>query len=350
MNRSTVSHLLKKDKPYHPDFDPKAEPLVRASDEGNLKKVRALVKAGVPVNAISHKRWGYYPIHAAAEKGHDTVVSFLLTVGARPDVRTAAEHEQQQNTPMILAAWAGHTKIVQILVEAGADIDAFSLQNNTPLTAAILTGNRTLFDFLIAHGSHPKPAHFRLAVGKGDTALCDWFLKQGFDVNKNEEEESMSLLYKAIGTTTANQMEMVRFLVEHGANVNRPAGSFGEPPLVQAALHGKREIVAFLLERGADPNLPSIHKAYALNYSSRRGDVENVEALVHAGAKINSVDFEKMTPIEWAIQNKDKDMVQLLLKHGAEIPKELMATAVRRFGKQSLSNSQNSAEGCSASR
>jgi ankyrin repeat protein len=254
-------------------------------------------------------------------------------VGAKVNVRTAALYEEKSQSPLLLAARAGHLDAVRVLVDGGADVNAHSLVGNTPLGEAIKGRNREMFDYLYTHGARAEVKDFNLAVGTGDVALVKWFLEHGFQIDQEEYEVGRSQLSHAIAR---EHLELVKFLVEHGANVNRIGIDYLETPLAQAARQEKLEIGKYLLQKGADPNLASPHKVFPLNYVARRGNLEFAELLLLSGAQVDSVDFEDMTPLEWAVENKDKAMVSLLLKHAAKVPKKLVPTIVRRFKKDIL--------------
>ena len=170
-------------------------------------------------------------------------------------------------------------------------------------------------------------------MGVGDKELVQWFLDHGFKLDFEEHEMGRSHLSHAVAR---KNFDMVQFLVKKGADVNRATGDFAEPPLVEACRCGEWKIAEFLLEHGADPALGSIHQAYALNYAARRGGLEAARLLLERGAKVDSVDFENMTPLEWAVEDKNKPMLDLLIRHGATVPKRLVPTIVRRFGKTVL--------------
>jgi ankyrin repeat protein len=324
---------VSKKKPYHPDFDPRAEPLVKACAKGNLKRVRLLVEQGLPVNAVGSADDGYYPLHAAAEAGHDKVIAYLLTVGAKVECRTGAYIEQREETPLLLAARRGQLKSIQALVKGGADINAKTLLNNTALGWAVQMNDYKLFRFLLSNNAKTEPTLLRLAASRGDIKIIKELLTRGLKVQVGGDPKYGSLLYCAIGR---DRIDMVRFLIERGADINQASGPFAATPLIQACSTRKWKIANYLLEKGADPSLGSKHEAYPLNYAVWRGGHETAKRLIKAGAKLDTVDFEGRTPLGWAVESRDRAMLQLLIKHGAQVPKKLIPTITRRFGKDIL--------------
>jgi len=104
----------------------------------------------------------------------------------------------------------------------------------------------------------------------------------------------------------------------------------GETPLMLAVNNKQLEVVRFLLEQGADPNLQNnvgpldYHKwhegiinhepLYSAVYKSTR---EIVELLIEHGAQVNVL-IGSRTPLCMAIQLGSIDIIQLLLTHGAD--------------------------------
>ena len=92
---------------------------------GNLRRARRLVRRGANVNHIDSA--GETPLHGAAAWGRASMVRFLLSVGARHDIVALNTNNM---TPLLWAARA-NLKTVQVLLKAGADINAKDAQGNT---------------------------------------------------------------------------------------------------------------------------------------------------------------------------------------------------------------------------
>jgi hypothetical protein len=91
--------------------------LERAAANGNIDNVKSLLSQGADVNAIDEdSTWEKTALFAAAEAGHNKVVSYLLSKGADVSLANAAE-----TTPLRVAAYKGHAEVIQLLLEAGAN-------------------------------------------------------------------------------------------------------------------------------------------------------------------------------------------------------------------------------------
>ena len=98
-------------------------------------------------------------MHLATDEGHKEVVELLITAGA--DVNAKEKYEK---TPLHHASKAGYYEIVELLIAAGADVNVKNIAGKTPLD---FDGNADLVDGEIAdllrkhgakHGEKPAPA------------------------------------------------------------------------------------------------------------------------------------------------------------------------------------------------
>jgi ankyrin repeat protein len=108
-------------------------PLHRAAFSGDVRKVRRLIAAGVPLDTRSTHPGGCAgatPLHLAVAGGWAVVVELLLDAGAGPAATDDAGY-----TSLHLAAERGELPIVRLLLRAGADVTAL-IGETTPLDLA----------------------------------------------------------------------------------------------------------------------------------------------------------------------------------------------------------------------
>ncbi|KAI1735272.1 hypothetical protein F4680DRAFT_470180 [Xylaria scruposa] len=137
-----------------------------------------------------------------------------------------------------------------------------------------------------------------------------------FDISMNRSLYfNTTAFLLAIETTRA---DIVKLLIERGAEVNKPA-RFGirRTPLQKAAELNNIEIVGLLLEHGAEVNAPPaiFGGATALQFAAIHGNCELAMTLIEHGAQLDlspSKGPHGRWPLEGAAENGRLDMIQLL--------------------------------------
>jgi hypothetical protein len=81
---------------------------------------------------------------------------------------------------------------------------------------------------------------------------------------------------------------------------------------------GKPEMVKFLLDNGAEVNLRDNIGYTALFYAIDNGKAETIKVLIENGADFNHKANDKMTPLNYARKQKKQEIVELLINAGAE--------------------------------
>lgn len=96
--------------------------------------------------------WPADTIHQAAARGDLAAVEALLVDGADPDAR-----DQDDRTPLQMAAHSGHVEVARLLLAAGADPSALdSDHGKAPLHAAAEQGQPEMVRLLLDRGADPN--------------------------------------------------------------------------------------------------------------------------------------------------------------------------------------------------
>src|SRR5687767_12324387 len=104
--------------------------IIKAAKKGDAALVSMLLQRD-PSLKDARDKYGSTPLHCAAWKGHLDVVEVLLTAGA--DVNAVNQNEHWGTTPLHAAAHANQDGIARLLIEHGADVNARDLHEKTPL-------------------------------------------------------------------------------------------------------------------------------------------------------------------------------------------------------------------------
>ena len=284
-----------------------ADLIVRAIQSNSLTRVKSLLDGGtVDINAKDSK--GRTPLYVAAFLNRAKIVQLLLERGADTGIKYSNSN-QEHNTPLLIASVEGYADCVRLLLKYKADIEAVNTNGDTALMLAAEHRNNDCVRLLLEHGAN---VHHRLY--NGNTILIEAMEDTGDEEDDEDDDED--------DNEDGSYITTVRLLLEHGAEVNA-VGQQGEFALRQAAMHTSPACVKMLLDRGADPNMATVKGETALMMAASHdgGNTESVKLLLQHGANANAVDLENgRTALHWAmIGSTDIELVRLLLKHGADI-------------------------------
>ncbi|WP_280420841.1 ankyrin repeat domain-containing protein [Nocardia carnea] len=156
------------------------------------------------------------------------------------------------------------------------------------------------------------------AVWERDPVAVEALLKAGASPEESSEEGTTPLYQAAVNGAT----DLVRLLLAHGADPNRPSAPVEEGlPLCAAACWNHAGVVSALLAAGADPDLPEPPHPQQqgpgtppLLWAAGNGHLETVDLLLAAGADPNIAG----TPLTRAARRGCYGIVRSLLAHGAE--------------------------------
>jgi ankyrin repeat protein len=247
-----------------------ATPLMYAALYGDAAAVRQLIDTGANANASNEV--GATALMWAIDDPDKTLL--LLEHGADPNA-TSAENQ----TPLTIAlASKAPAAVVKVLLEHGANTDVKSSRGRNPFAAA--GDDEAVLRTLVEHGVDVT----RLAAGllravEADCGACiDMLIKP---VGKPAVNSG---LFQAAGSRDAHTMKI---LLDHGADAKFADKGLGLTALMYAAISegAPVENVKTLIERGADVNAKTVDGTTALDFALRQGDSAVVQLLRKAGAK-----------------------------------------------------------------
>lgn len=339
----------------------------------NLEIVRLLLEAGADPN-IGKSQGGYTALMYALFKKQPNleIVRLLLRAGARANT----VENQEGYTPLMYALDTEHPnlEIIRLLLRAGADPNRLIMRRRNGVTWGYLKiGSREeirlkrpvekeLEDLintikqkcerLTASGYEPKdnfddfkntlvgihPDNCRTGIKqtllmdyvgykfRTDVEVMRFLLDAGVNVNLQDEHKTTALMYAIIwGDRNPNNLEIIRFLLEAGTDVNLQ----GQLDKTALMLVGEKEnqdseIVRLLLEAGADLSIRgrshrfsgtrTVLRYFFLEGSNINPDV--VRLLLGARTNIGQQGRALREYLDWG---SEPEIVRLLLEAGVNL-------------------------------
>ena len=265
---------------------------------------------------------GLTPLQYAAREGNIETGEVLLRAGA--DVNAA---EPQHNfTPMLIAIYNGKYDFASVLIERDANVndgslylaielrnmDIYSNRPNPPETDRTLMAT-DIIKKLLARGANPN---------------------QVFD-KKPPQIQTQGTVVVPPGATPfyravkAADLTVMRMLLDTGANANLAIKNGGTPLMLaagggpprsqedevvdKAARADPVEVVRMILDAGADVNASNDQENTALHLAALRGNDKVVQYLISRGAKLDVKNKQGKTPAEVA-PKRTADLIAKLAK------------------------------------
>lgn len=230
-------------------------PLSIASRNGDEHMARLLTSNGA--NPNTRDEVGNTPLHAAAgaNAAPPSMTALLLSAGADPNVRG-----RKGATALWYAALSGRAEVVQLLVDHGANLNVQEeVGHSSPLDSAASLGHIAVVEVLLNAGADVKTTrpfgtalHSAAFSQRADIAAL--LLRYGADVNAVDANDVTPLHLAAAATIGRDQPSgrtaTADLLIAHGARLNAVQCD-RMTPLDAAVYAGDREMAEFLVGRGA---------------------------------------------------------------------------------------------------
>ncbi len=149
---------------------------------------------------------------------------------------------------------------------------------------------------------------FREAALQGELKTVQQAIEQGVNVDAADEDGRTALQLAAYDGHT----DVVRKLLDCDPAVDHLDGA-GRTALMYAASGANHETVQLLLEAGAHPDIIDKEEGFtALMFAAAEGQTEVVRSLLKHDADVTLTDIDGDSALDFATQNRHRDVVELL--------------------------------------
>jgi uncharacterized protein len=290
----------------HTRFD-SLNSLDTAVARGDLEAVKVLIRHGADVNVVADSN--HMPaVVQAAVLGECDIMQLLLDAGA------ALDAELQHKTLVVCCSKLEDSEAVKVVKLLLPHCSSFA-DNNYQL-------GLQLSQLLHAAGADVHTTDLsqngvliHYAATSGNLAVVKWLQSLGLDARALSAE---SQLLPLLSACEHQHLHIVQYLLAlpGAADDIHARTSQGQTPLHYAAAHGADSVVQLLLQRGADVNARDSAGCTPLMDA---GSLAVVKLLLAAGADATAVDGVGMTVLQWqARKGACAGIVCLLLKAGAD--------------------------------
>ncbi|KAJ1478455.1 ankyrin repeat-containing domain protein, partial [Baffinella frigidus] len=209
-----------------------------ACRRGRAEEVQQLILEGADV---SERNYGETVLISAAQYGHYRVVKILLDAGAEVEAVCRGPGSESY-TALRWAVIGGHEKVARILLDAGAEVEECSNDRSTALIDAAERGHVGVAQMLLDAGAdtistgwdNQSGTALHLAAKKRNPAMVMMLLDNGAAVNVKNTQKERPLHLGAQHCASGSNVEVVLILLDAGADI-AAIDSYGQSALARAS-------------------------------------------------------------------------------------------------------------------
>ena len=310
------------------------------SEDTELHDEASLVPADVQLVVVDFVKASLSQVEeldSASTAGHCDKVKALLKLPIHPDCKTEKMLLQSVGvlqpgpTALLLAAEKGHLNVVELLIDAAADVNVGSDDENghTPLLLASQQSHLDVMHLLVQAGAKQDPLKrqsiLHSAAAKGRTEVVMLLLEFGTDPNEIVRGDKTALHFAAAN----GHLKVMKLLLDAGTSTGKE-DMLGHTALHSAAHAGEQAAIEMLLEAAADPLKVTRGDKTALHFASSNGHLKVMKLLLDAGTSTGKEDIVGHTALHLAARAGEQAAVEMLIEAAADPLK------VTRGGKSAL--------------
>jgi len=263
-------------------------------------------------------------------------------------VKRDIDYSLQRDIMFFVISKPENGNIIKELIGKGIEVNIFDEHAKTPLMYACECGNLETVKLLMEASEYViddlnGTTNLMYACKSGAKDVVQYLLEKGAEVNRKNRYQKTALMY----AYQNNDLELMKLLLDNGADPtqkdrykksiiedaskNKRAGTLA---LVSKYLPNIKiklsellrdaenpESVAFLFKNYID--IPEENGRLPLVNLCKSGDFDLAEILIDNGANVNAVDKNYKTPLQYAFEENNRDLMLFLAQNGGD--KEMVA-------------------------
>lgn len=327
-----VNHGAKVDA-RDPQFGQSA--LMIAANEGHADVVNYLLEQGADPNAetmvVGEERW----VRPNSQRGFGFGIGIIR--GGTPADRGRRDPIPGKMTPLLYAARSDHADVAGLLLDAGADINQEEANGIFPLLMAISNNKMATANMLIERGSKINDSDWygRSPLWEAVNVRNLYLDSETFVnyVDRGPVLELIKVLLDKGADVDARTAETPPFRNNYlGVGSLEWVDFTGQTPFLTAALSGDITVMKLLLQHGADPYINTyagtspLMAAAGINWVVAQTFTEGEEHLLEAvklcydlGMDVNQTNSMGLAAIHGAANRGSNDIIRFLVDHGAKL-------------------------------
>jgi ankyrin repeat protein/GTPase SAR1 family protein len=279
------------------------------SMEGHMEVVKVLLKAHAKIDKVTLDRSRSTPLMLAARKGHQNIITHLITCGASVDKK-----DLNNRTALHYASERGNLEMVKLLLNAGAKIDGVDICLPTPLMLATCTNNAAIISYMLNATKQDVSRQTVLCILAGH--LPSGSTSHEVNTTKlNKCLHSECQLGREVFSCAINQKyeQAAKVLIAKGVGIE---GLLSTSPSMTALMWTAREgddtLTKQLILQGVNINYQNPGGLTSLHFASQHNHIQCGILLVEAGADVSAVNKASQTPLDLSSREFKEAILQTL--------------------------------------